>query len=1530
MNFNKKITKRLIINGLEVSAILVRSFYKNIKIKRKLFIVVCFFFLNFGMIIVFFENQIIAMKKNYLIFIFTVLLFSSYSQTFKVDYDNSSKWFLGLNVGAAWNTTDVTNKTDAGWGIILGKSYGYNFYSPLTFDIRARYLRGFWYGQDTDTSSVSEISGQALSGYTNQGFTVHNFQSDVHRLGLELAIHLNSITSRTGWDPYIFGGIGLTWHQTYSDLLKATDSTSGSVYDYSSMLGNLSSVEDELDGVYDTPLDGYKSDSYNVAFMPSLGFGLGYNIGKRISLGIEHKTTFTLRDDFDGLVSTVRPKNDLYHYTSLYLRFRFRGKQPTENISDIPCNPPSISITQSVSDITVTNPEFQIEAKLINISNSNQISLMNNIGQSIPFNFNSRTGKLLANVALVPGENSFTIRVNNGCGTDSKVIRPTLLNCSLPSAVIINPTSSNATVKSPAFTLTAVVTGVTSIQGIKLMQNNVLLNGYSFNPNSGVLQASVNLAPGKNIFNLELFNACGNNTVFSEVNYDNCTEPTITLFSPSSTGTTVNTSQFNLSALISGVTDKSQVVISQNNISNNTFTLTNGAVNLNTILNPGINTFIISASTRCGTASQTVTVNYQTCNAPIITLVSPQANSTVTTSNQLIKTSVVNVDSRENLLVTLNGLALKNINFVKNINSLEFPVNLTNGVNSITITATNTCGADVETIIITYNPCIAPKITLSPMLSTVNNTAYFYSASIENHSTNQGISLTLNGNPINYSYSNNLVSTNVNLQNGVNTFILSVSKECGTDTKIWSVTNNNCINPSIILESPTVSGITVNSASFNFKSSVIGMSSTQGIQFSVNGSPYSFTYTNGIITSTLNLVSGSNIIKIVVQNACGNDSEELILNYQNCESPKILLNQPSNNNFTTNQGVLLLNASLSNIEGNQGITVKLNGVGIPFQLNSNTLSSAVTLLPGANTILISVSNSCGTDLKAINVNYDNCTLPQISISNNVSTTTAQNLIFTASIMGSNLSQGISFLHNGIAKPYTLNGSVFSSNIVLTEGLNTFILSAVNSCGNDSKTYSVNYTPCLSPTVSILNPASNNLIFNAGNFTFQAQVSHVSSSNQISITHNGQAINNFSLANNQVVSAINLVEGNNTIKITVSTSCGSEFKIINITGRACNSPTVIINSSTNSTSNSSYNLQASITNVSTPQGINISINGVAHSNFTYSNGNLSSALTLINGINTIIISVNNECGNASKTHNVTLSEPCNAPSISFVNLPPSGSSINANSIQLSAQIDNYNANTNVVVKINGNITSNYQNVNGLISGNINLPAVPILIEITASNECGTDTETYSISKCKAASISLISPNSNNFTTTNSSENLIFNVFNVSNMNQIQITNNGQIVSNISFNGSQVQTVLQLTQGLNIITVSINNNCNLINELINITYNQPSGNSSGNSGSSINNSNGQNSNNNGNSSGNSGSSINNSNGQNSNSNGNNQGGGNGNQNQPNKKPSVNKPAENKTKPEGNKPKTEQKPGVKNETPKNSPNKPVVPKEIKKGGN
>jgi hypothetical protein len=63
------------------------------------------------------------MKKSYIIILILSTIFSYHYQTVRVDYDNSSSWFLGFNVGGTWNTTDVKNRTDVGWGVILGKSY---------------------------------------------------------------------------------------------------------------------------------------------------------------------------------------------------------------------------------------------------------------------------------------------------------------------------------------------------------------------------------------------------------------------------------------------------------------------------------------------------------------------------------------------------------------------------------------------------------------------------------------------------------------------------------------------------------------------------------------------------------------------------------------------------------------------------------------------------------------------------------------------------------------------------------------------------------------------------------------------------------------------------------------------------------------------------------------------------------------------------------------------------------------------------------------------------------------------------------------------------------------------------------------------------------------------------------------------------------------------------------------------------------------------------------------------------------------
>ncbi len=77
-------------------------------------------------------KKIPTMKKLY--FLSILLLSITFAQAQRINYDISSKWFFGLNAGAAWNTNDVKNVNSSGYGLILGRSYNYNYGKKISFD----------------------------------------------------------------------------------------------------------------------------------------------------------------------------------------------------------------------------------------------------------------------------------------------------------------------------------------------------------------------------------------------------------------------------------------------------------------------------------------------------------------------------------------------------------------------------------------------------------------------------------------------------------------------------------------------------------------------------------------------------------------------------------------------------------------------------------------------------------------------------------------------------------------------------------------------------------------------------------------------------------------------------------------------------------------------------------------------------------------------------------------------------------------------------------------------------------------------------------------------------------------------------------------------------------------------------------------------------------------------------------------------------------------------------------------------------
>ena len=712
------------------------------------------------------------------IFLLSLAFFLTYNLSAqKIDYDNTSKLFMGVNLGGTWNTTDVKYKLGAGWGLTLGKSYNYNYGKIVSFDIRARYLSGNWYGQDTSISSLAGYLGTVLSSYQSQGGIIHNFKSKTRRLALELVVHLNGLTEKTGIDPYVFGGIGLTFNRTYGNLLQI-DSLSN--YQYPADLN-------ALDDTYESVLDGYDAKKYEVNVMPSLGFGLGYQIGKATTIGIEHKTTFTQKDAFDGVSnSSPRSKNDLYHYTSLYIQFRV-NKTPRENPlpnQTISCPKPIIKFSNSSRDNSIsTSPQFTINASVSNVAGMSNISLLNSSNIMVPYSYDSYSNQLSANVILNPGINIFTLTASNECGTEQKTITIQYKDCIDPSLSFINPISERTTVIYPSFTFSATINGLQSTQGILVYQNGVLLNNISYNPTTRILQSNVTLQPGLNTFTVSLTNNCGSTSSSTSVSYENCIKPRITSTNPI-TNTVVSLPALRLKATIDNITSKENITVTLNGrqVSTTTYNTTTKTADISLQLSSGTNTIIISATNNCGSDNETIIINLNDCIAPIVTI--NGRNSTVSAPAYSLSASIVNLPSREGITVTLNGSPQ---NFTFSNGQLTSNINLQAGENKLIVSAVRNCGTDSKIIIINLNDCIAPIVTINGRNFTVSAAAYSLSANIVNMPLKAGITVTLNGSPQSFTFSNGQLRSNINLQAGENKLIVSAVRNCGTDSKTINI-----------------------------------------------------------------------------------------------------------------------------------------------------------------------------------------------------------------------------------------------------------------------------------------------------------------------------------------------------------------------------------------------------------------------------------------------------------------------------------------------------------------------------------------------------------------------------------------------------------------------------------------------------------------------------------------------------------------------------------------------------------------------
>jgi hypothetical protein len=243
------------------------------------------------------------------------------------------------------------------------------------------------------------------------------------------------------------------------------------------------------------------------------------------------------------------------------------------------------------------------------------------------------------------------------------------------------------------------------------------------------------------------------------------------------------------------------------------------------------------------------------------------------------------------------------------------------------------------------------------------------------------------------------------------------------------------------------------------------------------------------------------------------------------------------------------------------------------------------------------------------------------------------------------------------------------------------------------------------------------------------------------------------------------------------------------------------------------------NMPTAQGLSLSLNGNAISNLTYLNGQLTSNINLLPGANVFVLSASNACGNTTETFAINYL-PCALPIVSISGSVPNNSSTQDGSLTLNAAITNYDSQTLVIITKNGTVISGYTNNNGQLSGTINLPLGTTTITVSATKPCGTDLQTYVVTRCKAPTVSLNMPNTIYTSVQTSTYFIQLNLANVDNISMVNTTQNGSPITGLTLSNTILGGQVTLQPGLNTFIISVTTNCGVASATFQLNYLQES--------------------------------------------------------------------------------------------------------------
>jgi hypothetical protein len=278
-------------------------------------------------------------------------------------------------------------------------------------------------------------------------------------------------------------------------------------------------------------------------------------------------------------------------------------------------------------------------------------------------------------------------------------------------------------------------------------------------------------------------------------------------------------------------------------------------------------------------------------------------------------------------------------------------------------------------------------------------------------------------------------------------------------------------------------------------------------------------------------------------------------------------------------------------------------------------------------------------------------------------------------------------------------------------------------------------------VTITNPAVNPKDVTTATFAFESTVLNVTQKNQITVQLNGQNTPfGFNPATHQVTGNLTLIQGANTLQVAATNADGSDSKQTVLIYKPA--PVVLLpevnfaqpQSPGQVVAVANYNMLATVLHVTAVNQITVSLNGQQMPSSAWSfNANshtVSMNTVLATGNNVFVVTGTNAAGTANATTTIIFRQPvveCIKPSITFMQPTAllTGGTVNQSTITMTAQVTEVVSVTAISCRLNGVLQAAGTYAAGTYSKPLDLVSGQNVIELSATNNCGTTTTSKTI-------------------------------------------------------------------------------------------------------------------------------------------------------------------------------------------------------------